>query len=99
MLNLRLTLVLVFVSFNLVNPKPLVDNSDKGTCELGECSNVESPFKPSKKEICDLCYVLMPLLRLYLEQTKTERFDPAVVAFLCKELKLTDPVVCKFSAK
>ena len=93
MQNLRWIAVIIFISFNLVSLKPLENDNDQGTCELGNCFDEEVSKKPTKKELCKFCHVVMPLIRLLLANNKTEHI-PTIVDFICNEFKLTDPVVC-----
>lgn len=64
-----------------------------------ECQNldVHSLYK-GQKELCDFCYILLPLTRHLIETHETDHFRKIAVE-ICKELKIADEVVCELAIK
>lgn len=53
----------------------------------------------SKKEICDFCLLLMPMVRNLVHKNKTSHLGD-IATYLCnKRLKLADEIVCEMAIK
>jgi hypothetical protein len=55
-------------------------------------------IKPTPKQLCDLCYIAMPVIRSLIDQNKTEHFEQVAV-FFCNEFKIVDKAVCSLVIK
>lgn len=68
-------------------------------CDLDTCKqlDVHSDYK-GKKELCDFCYILLPLTRRLIENHETIHFRH-IATDLCKELKIADETVCDLAIK
>ena len=73
--------------------------SEKNCNVLNECSelDVHSTFT-GQKELCDFCYILLPLTRHLIENHETDHFR-RIATEICKELKIADGTVCELAIK
>ena len=62
-------------------------------CNAGECLEFNG-----QKELCDFCYILLPLTRRLIESNQTDHFRH-IVSDLCSELKIADFSVCNLAIK
>lgn len=59
----------------------------------------DSDVDVSKKEICDFCLLLMPMVRNLVHKNKTSHLGD-IATYLCnKRLKLADEIVCEMAIK
>ena len=54
--------------------------------------------KPTRKELCNFCYITMPILRSLLEKNETQYFT-GIATYICVKLKLADEIVCNLAIK
>jgi len=70
-----------------------VESMPYAHCNAGECFEFSA-----QKELCDFCYILLPLTRRLIESNQTDHFRH-IASDLCSELKIADYSVCNLAIK
>ena len=65
-----------------------------GNCDSNNCIN----YNVNKNELCDFCYILLPLTRRLIETNQTIHFRK-IATNICRELKIADSNVCNLAIK
>lgn len=90
---LLVSLVIILSSVSSLPIKPILELKNK--CYNEKLCLVNKPLEisPSPQELCELCYIGMPLVRELIKNNETKYFK-GIATFVCTVLNITELDIC-----